>query len=232
MVTQTDKAVIVACATMLLAFWIDTRLNSVWTLYVSVLITAGLFGYGIWKESEPSGYLRQSTIFGVVAALTYIPLDWGLSQKIQFVLYLRSDLPVMPSAPLSLVLTWMIAITAVIYLYHRSNSISVNIFISAGVTGTFAFVSSTILDQFGTANFLWLWNCTPLDGKYTVDFPRIGSTPVFVPIALLLTFLLSPYYFYKRQHAIVAGIRCGLFMGTILFCCFAAFLVFCRSTGV
>ncbi|MDE0041509.1 MAG: hypothetical protein OXT74_05705, partial [Candidatus Poribacteria bacterium] len=65
-------------------------------------------------------------------------------------------------------------------------------------------------------------------GKYTVDFPQIGSTPVFVPISLLLTFVLSPYYFYKRQHTIVAGIRCGVFMGTMLFCGFVVSLAFYR----
>ena len=232
MVSQTDKVVIAASGTMLLAFWIDSRLNSVWPLYVNVLITAGLFGCAIWKEYEASQDLRQSLVFGIAASLSYIPLDWGLSQKIRLVLYLRPDLPVMPSAPLRLVLTWMIALTAVVYFYHRLNSVFVSIFISAGVTGIFAFVGSVILDQFGTSCFLWHWNPTPLDGKYVVNFPRIGSTPVLVPIALLLTFLLSPYYFYKRQHPIVAGIRCGLFMGTMLFCCFVVFLVFYRSAGV
>ena len=232
MVSETDKAVIATSGVMLLAFWIYSRFVSPWILYANFLIAAVLFGYGIWKERETSRHLEQSVIFGVVASITYIPLDWGFAHGIQFILYLRSDLAVMPAAPLCVILAWMIAITAIIYFYHRLNSICGRALISAGVAGIVAFVGATILDQFGSEQFLWHWNSTPLSGKYTVDFPRIGSTPVFVPISLLLTFMLSPYYFYKRQHTIVAGIRCGLFMGTMLFCCFVVFLAFYRSASV
>lgn len=232
MASKTDRAVIAACGTMLAAFWIYSHFASFWVFYVNILITTVLFGYGIWKEREVTRHLEQSAIFGVAASLTYMPLDWGFAQGIQFILYLRPDLAVMPAAPLCVVFTWMIAITAIIYFYHRLNSISGHPLISAGIVGIVAFFGAVALDQFGSAKFLWHWNPTPLAGKYTVDFPRIGSTPIFVPVSLLLTFMLSPYYFYKRQHTIVAGIRCGVFMGTILFCGFVAFLAFYRSASV
>ena len=231
-VSKTDRAVIAACGMMLAAFWIYSRFAALWIFYVNVLITAVLFGYGIWKERETSRHLERSAMFGVAASLTYMPLDWGFARGIQFILYLRTDLAVMPAAPLCVVFTWMIAIAAIIYFYHRLNSISGRPLVSAGIAGLVAFVGAIVLDQFGSAQFLWHWNATPLAGKYTVDFPRIGSTPVFVPVSLLLTFMLSPYYLYKRQHTIVAGIRCGVFMGTILFCGFVVFLAFCRSTSV
>ncbi len=232
MVTQIDKVVIASCGTMFLTFCIDVRFNSAWTFYANFLITAGLFAYGILKEDGRSQYLKQSIIFGVVASLTYLPLDWGLARGAQFVLYLRRDFPIIPGAPLSLVLTRIIAIAVVAYLYHRLIAISVPVFTAAGIVGTVVLLGSTILDQLGTVHYLWLWNSTPLGGRYVVDLPRIGSTPVCVPIALLLTFFLCPYYFYKRQHAIVAGIRCGLFMGTLLFCCFVVFLLFYQVVGV
>ncbi len=232
MVSKTDRAIIAACGTMFAAFWIYSRLAWLWIFYVNLLITAVLFGYCIWKERETSRHLERSAIFGVVASLTYMPLDWGFARSIEFILYFRRDLAIMPAAPLCVVFTWMIAITAVIYLYHRLNSISGHPFLSAGIAGIVAFGGAVVLDQFGSAQFLWHWNSTPLSGRYAVDFPRIGSTPVFVPVSLLLTFMLSPYYFYKRQHTIVAGIRCGVFMGTILFCGFSVFLAFYRSTGV
>ncbi len=228
-VSKTDKAVITTCGMMLLAFWLYSRFASLWIIHINFLIAAVLFGCGIWKERETSRHLERSVIFGVVASLTYLPLDWGLSHGIQFIIYLRSDLAVMPAAPLCVVFTWMIAITAIIYLYYRLNSVLGHSLISAGVAGIVAFFGVVVLDQFASAQFLWLWNSTPLAGKYRVDFPQIGSTPVFVPISLLLTFVLSPYYFYKRQHTIVAGIRCGVFMGTMLFCGFVVFLAFYRS---
>lgn len=232
MVSKTDKAVVTTCATMLLAFWLYSLFASLWIMYINFLITTVLFGYGIWKERETSRRLEKSVIFGVVASLTYIPLDWGFSRGIQFIIYLRSDLAIMPAAPLCVVFTWVIAITAIIYFYHRLNSVSGRPLISAGVVGIIAFVGVIVLDQFATSRFLWHWNSTPLSGKYTVDFPQIGSTPVIVPVSLLLTFMLTPYYFYKRQHTIVAGIRCGVFMGAMLFCGFVVFLAFYRSTSV
>lgn len=228
-VSKTDIAVITIYGMMLLAFWLYSRSASLWIIHINFVIAAVLFGYGIWKERETSRHLEQSIIFGIVASLTYIPLDWGLSKGVQFIIYFRSDLAIMPAAPLCVVFSWMIAITSIIYLYFRLNSISAHSFISAGIAGIVAFVGVLVLDQFASARFLWHWNATPLAGKYTVDFPQIGSTPVFVPVSLLLTFVLSPYYFYKRQHTIVAGIRCGVFMGTILFCGFVLFLALYRS---
>ena len=229
MVSKTDKAVITTCGVMLLAFWLYSRFASLWIIYINFLIAAVLFGYGIWNERDTSRHLEKSVIFGVVASLTYIPLDWGLSRGIQFIIYVRSDLVVMPAAPLCVVFTWTIGIATVIYFYHRLNAVLGHLFLSAGAAGIVAFVGAIILDQFATAQFLWHWNPTPLAGKYTVDFPQIGSTPVFVPISLLLTFVLSPYYYYKRQHTIVAGIRCGAFMGTMLFCGFVVSLAFYRA---
>ena len=229
MVSKTDKAVLTICGVMLLAFWLYSRFASLWIIHINFVIAAVLFGYGIRKERETSRHLKQSVIFGVVASLTYIPLDWGLSHGVHFIIYLRSDLAIMPAAPLCVVFTWMIAITSIIYSYFRLNSIWARSFISAGIAGIVAFIGVLVLDQFASAQFLWHWNHTPLAGKYTVDFPMIGSTPVFVPVSLLLTFVLSPYYFYKRQHTIVAGIRCGVFMGTMLFCGFVLFLALYRS---
>jgi len=228
MVSKTDKSVVITCGMMLLAFWLYSRFASLWIIYVNLLISAVLFVYGIWKERETSRHLEQSVIFGIVASLTYIPLDWGFSRGIQFVIYLRPDLAIMPAAPLCVVFTWIISIAAIIYLYHRLNSVSGRPLISAGLAGIVAFIGAILLDQFASAKFLWHWNSTPLGGKYTVDFPQIGSTPVFAPISLFLTFVLSPYYFYKRQHTIVAGIRYGVFMGAMLFCSFVAFLAFYR----
>lgn len=228
-VSKTDRMVITTCGMMLLAFWLYSHFASLWIIYLNFLISAVFFGYGIWKERESSRHLEQSVIFGVAASLTYIPLDWGFSRGIQFIIYLRSDLAIMPAAPLCVVFTWIISIAVIIYFYHRLNSVSGHPLISAGLAGIVAFVGAILLDQFATAKFLWHWNSTPLAGKYSVDFPRIGSTPVFAPISLLLTFVLAPYYFYRRQHTIVAGIRCGVFMGTMVFCGFVAFLAFYRS---
>lgn len=214
-ITQTDKAVAVACGVAFLITSINAKLGSIWLLYLNVLLTAGVFGYAIREWGEFS-YLSRSAILGIIASITYLPLDWLFSRRVGIRFYLSLNDIRIAAVPLSLLLTWMVAITAIIYLYHRLNAIWERAYLSAGITGVAAFIGSTIFDQLGSVR-LWNWNATRL-----ASFSYIGSVPIFIPTALALTFLLSPYYF-GRSHVIVAGIRCGLFMGTMQFLCFALF---------
>jgi hypothetical protein len=227
MLTQTDRAVIAVCGTTFLAFVIDAWLGSFWMLYLNVLITAWLFNHAIRQKDAYASELVRCIICGVAASVVYILLDWKLTAELQgndkgrLIDYLRPDLPWLPTAPLNLLLTFLIAIIVMIYLYHRLRSISGNAFIAAGVTSVVAFIGITVFDQLGSVR-LWNWNYLIVG-----SLPYIGSTPVFIPTAFALTFLLSPYYFYKRQtvsgYAIVSGLRCGIFMGVMPLLCFWAF---------
>ena len=214
-ITQTDKAVTIASITTFLTFLINAKLGSIWLLYLNVLVVAGIFGYAgrPWNQRSQ---LSRSTIFGVIASITYIPLDWLFSRQVLLLFYLSPRDIRIAAVPLSLLLTWMIAITIIIYIYHRLNAIWERPYIPAVIVGSIAFVGSTIFDQFGSAR-LWNWNATRLS-----SFPYIGSVPVFIPIGLALTFLLSPYYL-RRHHIVVGGIRCGLFIGIMQFLCFLLF---------
>ena len=214
-ITQTDKAVIIASITTFLTFLMNAKLGSIWLLYLNVLVVVGVFGYAS-RPWDQLSHLSRSAIFGVVASITYIPLDWLFSRRVMLLFYLSSRDIQIAAVPLSLLLTWMIAITIIIYIYHRLNAIWERPYIPAVIVGSVAFVGSTIFDQFGSAR-LWNWNAIRLS-----DFPYIGSVPVFVPIALALTFLLSPYYL-RRYHIVVGGIRCGLFIGIMQFLCFMLF---------
>jgi hypothetical protein len=215
-ITQTDKAVIIACVTSFATFLINAKLGSTWLLYLNVLVVVGVLGYASRKWDE-SSLLSRSVIFGVIASITtYIPLDWLFSRRVVLLSYLsRHDIRI-AAVPLSLLLTWALAITIIIYLYQRLDSIWGRPYIPAVVAGGVAFVGSTLFDQLGSAR-LWNWNATPLS-----YFPYIGSVPVFVPMALGLTFLLSPYYL-RSHYIIVGGIRCGLFIGIMQFFCFLLF---------
>ncbi len=214
-ITQTDKAVIIASITTFLTFLINAKLGSTWLLYLNVLVVVGLFGYAS-RPWNPLSYLSRSAIFGAIAAITYIPLDWLFSQNVKLLSYLSLRDIRIAAVPLSLLLTWMIAITIIIYIYHRLNASWEKPYIPAVVIGSVAFVGSTVFDQFGSAR-LWNWNAIRF--SYV---PYIGSVPVCVPIALALTFLLSPYYF-RRHHVVVGGIRCGLFIGIMQLLCFMLF---------
>jgi hypothetical protein len=235
---QSDKAVIAACGSTFLTFLIETQFGSVWFLYLNLLFTAGIFGYAIRKESEYASHLSRSLLFGVAAVLVYAPLDWKFTVELErltkgrLVYYLHPDIPWMPTAPLSIILTWVIMIAVTIYLYQRVNAITANIYISAAVTGIVVLVGSTVLGQLGSARFLWFQDgevtLTDLeqivgstrlwawDANLVGRFPHIGAVPILVPLTLFFTFLLSPYFWYKQQHPVVAGLRCGIFMGAIL----------------
>ena len=214
-ITQTDKAVIIASLTTFVTFLINAKLGSIWLLYLNVLVVVALFGFASrpWNQSS---HLSRSAIVGVVASITYIPLDWLFSKNVELLSYLSlCDIPV-AAVPLSLLLTWIVAITIIIYIYHRLDEIWERSYIPALVVGSIAFAGSTIFDQLGSAR-LWNWNAIRFS-----YFPYIGSVPISVPMALALTFLLSPYYL-RRYHIIVGGIRCGLFIGIMQFLCFLLF---------
>ena len=214
-ITQTDKAVIIASIATFVTFLINAKLGSIWLLYLNVLVVATLFGYASrpWNRSS---HLSRSAIVGVVASITYLPLDWLFSKNVELLSYLSLRDIRIAAVPLGLLLTWIVAITITIYIYHRLSEICERSYIPALIVGGIAFAGSTIFDQLGSAR-LWNWNAIRFS-----YFPYIGSVPISVPIALALTFLLSPYYL-RRYHIIVGGIRCGLFIGIMQFLCFLLF---------
>ena len=214
-ITQTDKAVIIAGLTTFLTFLINSKFGSIWLLYLNVLVVVGVFGYASRPWNQLS-HLSRSALFGVIASITYIPLDWLFSRRVALLSYLSSGDIRIAAVPLSLLLTWMIVITIIIYIYHRLSEIWERPYIPAVIVGAIAFVCSTLFDQLGSAR-LWNWNAIRFS-----YFPYIGSVPVCVPTALALTFLLAPYYL-RRHHIVVGGIRCGLFIGIMQFLCFLLF---------
>ena len=214
-ITQTDKAVIIASITTFLTFLMNAKFGSVWLLYLNILVVVGMFSYAS-RPWDRLSHLSRSAIVGVIASTTYLPLDLLFSEHVKLLSYLSLRDIRIAAVPLSLLLTWMIVITIIIYIYHRLNDIWERPYIPAVFVGTIAFVGSTILDQFGSAR-LWNWNAMRFS-----YFPYIGSVPVCVPIALALTFLLSPYYL-RRHHIVVGGIRCGLFIGIMQLLSFMLF---------
>ena len=214
-ITQTDKAVIIASITTFLTFLLNAKFGSIWLLYLNFLVVMGVFGYAI-RPWDQLSHLSRSAIVGVIASITYIPLDLLFSEHVKLLSYLSLHDIQIAAVPLSLLLSWMVAITIIIYIYHRLNEIWESPYIPAVIVGSIAFVGSTVFDQFGSAR-LWNWNAMRFS-----YFPYIGSVPVCVPIALALTFLLSPYYL-RGHHIVVGAIRCGLFIGIMQFLCFLLF---------
>lgn len=239
--TKTDKSVFAVTGTTLLTFLIASRIGTIWILYPNVLIAVSLFVYCVRQTDEDVSRLSSSSIFGLTTVLMYAPIDWFFSQKMHLIFYLRPDFLENTTTPIAIILNWMVFATIAAYCYQRlaaicqtrlasdpenpKNSLIGTAMLAAGVTGISTAVGSVVIYALG-ASHLWLWNATPMD-----RIPQIASVPVFVPLAFLLTFLLCPYLFgvansfLREQHAGVAGIRCGIFIGALQFLGFLLFYV-------
>ncbi len=238
--TKTDKSVFAVTGTTLLTFLIASRIGTIWILYPNVLIAVSLFVYCVRQTDEDVSRLSSSSIFGLATVLMYAPMDWLFSRKARLIVY-RSDFLVNITTPIAIILNWVVFVTLAAYCYQRLVVILQTRFLSgsenpkvgligtamlaAGVTGIGAAVASIVIYALGGLH-LWEWNAIQVD-----RIPQIASVPVFVPIAFLITFFLCPYFFgvansfLREQHAGVAGIRCGIFMGALQFLSFLLFYI-------
>ena len=236
--TKTDKSVFAVTGTTLLTFLIASRIETIWILYPNVLIAVSLFIYCVRQTDEDVALLSSSSIFGLATVLMYAPMDWLFSRKVHLIFYLLSDFFVNTTTPIAIILNWVVFVSLAAYFYLRlvailqtrlsdpenpRGGLIATSMVAAGITGIGAAVGSVVIYVLG-ASHLWLWNAAQVD-----RIPQIASVPVFVPIAFLITFLLCPYFFgvansfLREQHAGVAGIRCGIFMGALQFLSFLLF---------
>ena len=238
---KTDRAAFTVTGTTLLTFLIASRIGTIWILYPNILIAAVLCVYRIRRTDEDASLLLSSSIFGIATTLTYVPMDWLFSRKAHLVFYLHPDFLADLTTPIGIILNWIVFATLAGYCYQRlamifrtrfaSEDGNVKIgftgtaMLASGVTGIGAGVGSNIIYAFGESH-LWVWNATQVE-----RIPQIASVPVFVPVSFLVTFLLCPYFFGvangfpREQHAGIAGIRCGIFMGALQFFSFLLFYV-------
>ena len=237
--TKTDKSVFAVTVATLLTFLIASRIGTIWILYPNVLIAVSLFLYCVRQTDEDASLFSSSSIFGLATVLMYTPMDWLFSRKVHLIFYLRSDFLANMTTPIVLILNWVVFATLAAYFYQRLAVICQTRFASdpenpksgligtamlaAGVTGISTAIGSIAIYALGGLH-LWEWNATQID-----RIPQIASVPIFVPLAFLLTFLLCPYFFgvagsfLREQHAGIAGIRCGIFIGALQFLSFLLF---------
>ena len=245
--SKADKAVFTVTGTTLLTFLITSRVGSIWVLYPNVLIAAALFIYCIRRIDEDASLLSNSSVFGLATTLTYVPMDWLFSRKAGLIFYLRSDFLASVTTPIGVILNWVVFATLAAYCYRRFEMMLRTRFANESEDSKMGFVGIGVLASsapgigaaFGSiviyglgASHLWVWNAAQVD-----QMPQIASVPVFVPVSFLLTFLLCPYFFgvagkakdaagiRRYQHAGVAGIRCGIFLGALQFFSFLLFYV-------
>ena len=238
--TKTDKSVFAVTGTTLLTFLIASRIGTFWILYPNVLIAVSLFFYCNRHTDEDTSLLSSSAIFGLATVLTYVPMDWLFSRKVGLIVY-GPDFLVNITTPIPIILNWVVFATLAAYCYQRFAAICQTrlasnpenpsggsigtAMLAAGVTGIGAALGSIVIYALGGLH-LWEWNALQVD-----RIPQIASVPIFVPIAFLITFLLSPYLFgvansfLRAQHAGVAGIRCGIFIGALQFLGFLLFYI-------
>ncbi len=224
MVLKTDKAILVVVFTTILTFLLlsflpvrSLGIGAIWWLYPNLLLAIAWFGYLIrfqrkLEEDNSSRLLFQSVLFGLAATATYLPMDRLFSRhgKLQFIVYSSPDFLGNVTTPIGLIMTWVLFATFAIYCYHRLEMLGIHRFVASTIVGLVAAIGSIIIYALGKE--LWMWNSLRVD-----EISNIMTVPIFVPITFLLTFVLCPYYFHRKQHPLVAGMRCGLFLGIVMF---------------
>ena len=218
---KTDKAVFTVALTTILTFLLvfllpirSVGIRTIWSLYPNLLLAIGWFGYLIYRHPDlDDGLLRKSVLFGVATTATYLPMDWLFSKKVRFITYRSSDFLGNVTTPIGLILTWVILATLAVYGYQKLQMSGLHPLIASGITGIIASIGCVVIYELGKE--LWIWNELLIG-----NIPHIASVPIFMPITFLLTFTLLPYYFHRKQHPLIAGIRCGLFMGIVMFLSF------------
>lgn len=231
---RTDLIVVGACALTLMVFLINAWLASAIPLYINSLIVLGVFVY--WAiRGDAAGMLRRGLIVGAIGGSFYTFVDKFFVELrvVTYIAYIKrggdlgdgiKDIPIF-ATPASVVLIWICCITVVIYLYQRLRSIFGNFYIPALLTGVSAFLATIVLGNLGDRTWVWNFGIT--------SSPGIGSTPLFVPVALFVTFLLSPYIIGGQRifrhigisdNPIAAGLRCAVILSAMVYLSFRIFI--------
>jgi len=232
-INRTDFIVAGACVLTLVVFLINTWLASVIPLYINNLIVLGVFTYWVIRE-DAAGMLRQSLIVGGTSGFFYTFVDklFVDLRTITYIAYVKrgvgiedgiKDISIF-ATPVSVVLLWICCLTVVVYLYQRLRSVFGKFYIPALLTGVSAFLAAIVLGNLG--HRMWVWNFG------ATASPGIGSIPLFVPVGVSVTFLLSPYILGGQRisrrlklsdNPIAAGLRCAVILSMLIYLSFMIF---------
>ncbi|MFC1712920.1 hypothetical protein ACFL6S_04580 [Candidatus Poribacteria bacterium] len=238
-INRTDLIVAGACVLTLIVFLINTMLDSAILLYINNLIILGVFVYWVIRK-DATGMLRRSLVIGGMGGFFYTFVDklFVELRAITYITYIKrgtvigggiKDISIPTFAtPVSIVLLWIFCIAIVIYFYQRLRSVFGSFYIPALLAGISAALGSIVLSNL--ADGLWVWNfVNPASPVWSSFSLGIGSTPLFVPLALFLTFLASPYIIGGQrlsrrlrisENPVVAGLRCGVILPAMVYISF------------
>jgi hypothetical protein len=231
-INRTDIIVFAMSILNLIIMAINTVLDSVIPFYLGNVIALAILVYwGISKDVTK--FLVRSLIMGGMVGVIYTFLD-NLLAEVSIINYLRSEDIKLLSTPISVILFWILLITTMLYIYHRLRSNFNRFIIPSIVTGSIAFLYSLLLFYLGDISRQWVWNMrNPQIGG---DLVSIGPIPLYVPLALFVTFFSSPYivgvpgapkpdkdsgffenYFKVSSNVLSGGIRCTIVLSLSLY---------------
>jgi hypothetical protein len=231
-INRTDIIVFAVSILNLIIMGINTSLDSVIPFYLgNVIALASLIYWGISKDVTK--FLVRSLIMGGMVGVLYTFLD-NLLAEVSIINYLRIEDIKLLSTPISVVLFWIFLITTMLYLYHRLRSSFSRFIIPSLITGSTAFLYSLVLFYLGDISRQWVWSVkNPQTGG---DLASIGPIPLYIPLALFVTFFSSPYivgipgapkpdresgifasYFKVSSNPLSGGIRCTIVLSLSLY---------------
>lgn len=225
---QTDFLVIGACILSLIAFLINTILDSIIPIYLNAAIILVAFLYWALRKDN-TGIMQRVLIIGSLGGVLYTFLD-NIFVNARIIMYLRSEDVEVYGTPVSIILTWMYSITIALYLYQRLRMAFEKFIIPSFITGIGAFIAGILFDYLANSArvWVWIWNINAMASKP----PYIGTTPLFFPIALFSAFFLSPWIIGGQRitsvrlgfsdNPFVAGIRCAVIIASTMYLFFRA----------
>ncbi|HGE69676.1 TPA: hypothetical protein ENX78_02500 [Candidatus Poribacteria bacterium] len=226
-INRTDVVVSAVSVLNLIFMSINTALESLILFYLgNIIAIACLIYWGILKDATK--YLARSLLIGGIVGVIYTVLD-NLLAEVNYINYLRIEDIKLLSTPISVVLFWIFLITTMIYLYHRLRSTFSRFIFPSIITGSTAFLFSLVLFILGDISRQWVWSI----GE--PPMLSIGPIPLYVPLALFVTFFLSPYivgipgapvadedsffakYFKVSNNPLSGGIRCTIILSLSIY---------------
>lgn len=226
-INRTDAVVFAVSVFNLVLMSINTALESLILFYIgNIIAVVCMIYWGITKDA--TRFLARSLIIGGIVGVVYTVLD-NLLAEVNYITYLRSEDIKLLSTPISVVLFWIFLITTMIYLYHRLRSNFSMFIIPSIITGSTAFIFGLVLFILGDISRQWVWNIG------NPPMLSIGPIPLYVPLALFVTFFLSPYivgipgapvsdeggffmrYFRVSNNPLSGGIRCTIILSLSIY---------------
>ncbi len=199
-ITRLDIYFISSLAVVSLILAINIYVQSIYLVYIIILLTLGALVYATKRDGSEKNSLRDLWVLGLLSAILYPLIDYFFEAKLNLVTYLTND-PKVVVTPIYVILYWVFGVLLFGYWYYRMRGLINKVWMAGVATGLFAAASATLIENL--FNAMGFYRNTP-------SYCMIGYIPVYVPLGYMLAFSLLPLYL---RHKCISGLLLYGFTG-------------------